>query len=161
MSFSPEGLNDQAMDQLSAAFHQALLKATSHAPSEEDSRALLLNAMGRGEKELVSERTRALEAMRFTQGRKLLWRLLSAQMRAGIDSHTALKNIQRDRQKLGFPEGFDEVLAAWTSMLEQGFEHQEFFVRYVLPVDFEEGAWLSLNARLFSFDNALLKAAKG
>ena len=80
---------------------------------------------------------------------------------AGIlESFTALKNIQRDRQKLGFPEGFDGVLTAWLSMLEQGQPHQEFFVRYVMPVDFEEGAWLSLNARLSSFETALLEASK-
>ena len=80
---------------------------------------------------------------------------------AGIlESFTALKNIQRKRQKLGFQKGFDSVLTAWTSMLEQGQSHQEFFARYVLPVDFEEGAWLSLNARLSSFETALLEASK-
>ena len=160
MSFSPEGLNEQAMDQLSAAFSQALSRVTGQKHSEEESRALLLHALGRQEEDSGTDRARILSAMRFASGRKLLWRLLSAQMRAGIDSFTALKNIQRDRQKLGFPEGFDHVLTAWLSMLEQGQPHQEFFVRYVMPVDFEEGAWLSLNARLFSFDNALLKASK-
>lgn len=160
MSFSPEGLNETAMDQLLAAFSQALSKVTGQTRSEEESRALLLHAMDRQEEASGSDRARALNAMRFAPGRKLLWRLLSAQMRAGIDSYTALKNIHRDRQKLGFPEGFDGVFAAWTSMLEQGQSHQEFFARYVLPVDFEEGAWLSLNARLSSFEHALLEAAR-
>lgn len=160
MSFSPEGLNEQSMDQLSAAFSQALSKVTGKARPEEESHALLLHALGRPEEDSGTDRARILNAMRFTSGRKLLWRLISAQMRAGINSFTALKNIQRDRQKLGFPDGFDGVLTEWLSMLEQGQPHQEFFVRYVMPVDFEEGAWLSLNARLSSFENALLKASK-
>lgn len=167
MSFSPKDLDASALRQLTAAFTAAL--QTADLPTKNASQLLgqALGHTGMSEKGTgIGERIqvsafaqKSISPMSDRRVRQQVWRLLSAQMRAGIDSFTAVGNILARRAALGFSDGMDEVLGEWRKMLSEGRRHQDFFAKHVMPFDFKEGAELALNSRLGSFEDAIAVAA--
>lgn len=167
MSFSPKDLDESALRQLTAAFASALQSAglptqnagqlfahvLGHPTADENG-----DGLGKGDGAGVKPHS-PVSPMSDRRVRQHLWRLLSAQMRAGLPMFDAIRNIQARRTDLGFPDGMGEVFADWREMLIQGRGHQDFFVKHVMPFDFKEGAELAINSRLGMFEDAIFVAA--
>lgn len=152
MSFSPTCLTPKDLQDMEGAFTLAISEAGLEIPKDQI-HTLLRHAMDTGE----GPQQKPLAALEDRRTRKLFWRLINSQMKAGIPFVVALTHIRENRQQLGLPEGYEEVIATWCSMLLANQPSHEFILRHVLPFDFEEAAHLVINSRLSSFQDAMAR----
>lgn len=153
MSFKPNTLDSFALDNLVQSFAHAVSQVSKQEVSSENARSLLLHSLGGSDAQAIPKSN----PLQNRVHRKMLWKLMSAQLMSGISIMDALQNIRRQRETLGFPPEFDEVLDQWKKSIVQSNSLGEFFIRHVMPIDFEEGARLALGSRLCSFQDALAR----
>ena len=158
MSFDPVSMKDDDYRQLLVRFGEARRSVMNQHAGHDENEQLVTWALGGKRKEWSGL---GLDAMSCAENRKRIWSLLSAQMESGISSFEAINNIIENAHKLSLKEGTKGVLEDWIKMLQtSGYNHADFFFKYVVPVDGEEGLRLVLGQRLGSFQSIMRQVAE-
>ena len=165
MSFSPPSLTQADLEDLATKFFALFDKETTDI-DEHGAREAFASILGyradspdKTSWDLAMANTKKVSfynALEKPKTRKMLWRLMAAQMKCGIPTYNALGAIKEDCLELGFdPEMALLLNEVQTQMKVGGGNMADPFTPYVMPFDFEEAAILMIGAKLGSFQNTI------
>ena len=169
MSFSPSSMTQADLERLADRFSRLVCAELPYI-DKNGAKEALANALGHRPQDSglplwsvaldSAPRDQSQGALKDPETRRLLWRLLSTQLRCGISTFDALGAIQEDHEKLGFASEMADFIGEVRQRMQSGGLIGEILAKYVMPYDFREGATLLIGSKLSSFQDAMSRLSR-
>lgn len=169
MSFSPSSMTQADLERLADRFSCLVCEELPYI-DESGAKEALANALGHRPQDTgqplwsvaldSAPKGQFQGVLKDPETRRLLWRLLSTQLRCGISTFDALGAIQEDHEKLGFTSEMADFISEVREGMQSGGLMGEILAKHVMPYDFREGATLLIGSRLSSFQDSICKLSR-